>query len=225
METLEEIEREIALRQQQELQVVQIQQENKLVDALVNNETAIDIAKEQYQDLKNQKQIAKKMGNVVNKKTNADIETADLLVKEQVVSNKVKRAEQRNRLLELKNDKKYLQKEQKHRIDMQRQRHLREKYEDLLLRTCRKKQKGEDGKYHFIDDKDGNPIINTPGRIKFFFIRLFDGLVSILNLTAEILGAINKNVFKGLFILLIILLLFVPPFREFILGLIGIKLG
>ena len=108
---------------------------------------------------------------------------------------------------------------------MQRQKHMREKYEDLLLRTCRKKQKGEDGKYHFVDDKDGNPIINVPGKIKFFFIKLFDGIVSLLNLTAEIFGAINKNVIKGLFVILILLLVFVPPFREFLLGLIGIKIG
>lgn len=235
MESLEDIKQEIALKKQQEANSVEVVNpsptspvvinENSLVNALVNNESAIDMAKEQYQSLKNQKQISKKMGNVVNKKTNADIETADLLVKDQLVSNKVKKAEQRNRLLELKNEKVYLKKEQVHRLEMQRQRHLREKYEDLLLRTCRKKQKGSDGKYHFVDDKDGNPIINTPGRIKFFFIKLFDGIVSLLNLTAEIFGAINKNVIKGLFVILILLLVFVPPFREFLLGLIGIKIG
>lgn len=235
MESLEDIKQEIALKKQQEANSVEVVNpsstnpvvinENSLVNALVNNESAIDMAKEQYQDLKNQKQIAKKMGNVVNKKTNADIETADLLVKDQVVSNKVKKAEQKNKLLQLKNEKIYLKKEQKHKLAMQRQKHMREKYEDLLLRTCRKKQKGEDGKYHFVDDKDGNPIINVPGKIKFFFIKLFDGIVSLLNLTAEIFGAINKNVIRGLFIILILLLVFVPPFREFLLGLIGIKIG
>ena len=225
MESLEEIKQEIAKKKQEEMAIVEAKKANGLVNALVDNETAIDIAKQQYQDLKNQKQIAKKMGNVVNKKTNADIETADLIVKEQIVSNKVKRAEQRNKLLQLKAERKFLKKEEAHRLAMQRQSQLREKYEDLLLRTCRKKQKGDDGKYHFIDGPDGKPIINTPGPVKFFFIRLFDGIVSILNLTAEIFGAINKNVFKGLFIILLLLFLFVPPFRDFILSLIGVKFG
>ena len=222
-ERLDEIKQEIATRKESgNLATIQ---DNALVNALVDNETAVDIVKEQYKSLPNQKQIAKKIGKVVNEKTNADIETADLLVKDQVVSNKVKKAEQKNKLLQLKNERIYIEKEQKHKLAMQRQKHLRDKYEDLLLRTCRKKQKGEDGKWHYLDDENGKPIINIPSAFKFFWIRLFDGIVSTLNLTAEIFSALNKNVLKGGFIILIILMLFVPPFREFVLGLIGIKLG
>ena len=198
---------------------------NALVTALVNNNSAIDIARKKYEEQKNQKGIANKMGKVVNRKTNADIDTANLKVEEQEKANKVKRQEIKNELLKLKNEKIYLKKEQKHRLEMQRARHIREKYEDLLLRTCRKKQKGEDNKWHYVDDKDGNPVINIPGRIRFFFIRLFDGIVSGLNQIAEIFGALNKGVLKGGLIIFILLLLFVAPFRTWLLGLIGIHLG
>lgn len=223
---ISELEKKLEEKQKEEQkqqELVLIENENKLVNALVNNETAIEIAKQQYADLKNQKQIAKKMGEVVNKKTNADIETADLLVKDQVVDNKTKKAEQRNRLLQLRNERAYLKKEQTHKLAMQRARQLYERHGDLLLRTCRKRQKGDDGKYHFVNDENGKPIINTPSPLKFFFIRLFDGIVSTLNLTAEIFGALNKNVLKGGFILLILLCVFVPPFRSWLLGLIGIS--
>lgn len=223
---ISELEKKLEEKQKEEQkqqELVLIENENKLVNALVNNETAIEIAKQQYSELKNQKQIAKKMGEVVNKKTNADIETADLMVKDQIVDNKVKKSEQRNRLLELRNERAYLKKEQKHKLAMQRARQLYERHGDLLLRTCRKRQKGDDGKYHFVNDENGKPIINTPGPLKFFFIRLFDGIVSTLNLTAEIFGALNKNVLKGGFILLILLCVFVPPFRLWLLGLIGIS--
>lgn len=224
---ISELEKKLEEKQKEEQkqqELVLIENENKLVNALVNNETAIEIAKQQYADLRNQKQIAKKMGEVVNKKTNADIETADLLVKDQVVDNKTKKAEQRNRLLQLKNERAYLKKEQKHKLAMQRARQLYERHGDLLLRTCRKRQKGDDGKYHFVNDENGKPIINTPSPFKFFWIRLFDGIVSTLNLTAEIFGALNKNVLKGGFVLLILLCIFVPPFRLWLLGLIGISL-
>lgn len=216
---------ELAVQEHDEQNIVAIQDDNALVDALVNNDTAVDIARQKYQDQKNQKSIANKMGRVVNRKTNADIETANIKVKEQEKNNRVKRQEIKNELLKLKNDKIYLEKEHKHRLEMQRARHIREKYEDLLLRTCRKKQKGEDKKWHYVNDKDGNPIINVPGRIRFFFIRLFDGIVSGLNQVADILGAINKGVLKGSLIILILLLLLVAPFRNWLLGLIGIHLG
>lgn len=220
-----DLERQVEEKNKMDLIESEQRQENTLVNALVNNETAIDIAKEQYKDLKNQKQIAKKMGNVVNKKTNADIETADLLVKDQIVGNKVKKAEQRNRLLELHNERVRLKKEQKHQLEMQRARHIREKHEDLLLRTCRKKQRGEDGKMHFVNDEYGKPIVNIPSKFSFFWIRFWDSIVSTLNQTAEIFGAINKNVIKGGFIILICLILFVPPIRIWLLGLIGIHIG
>lgn len=204
---------------------VAIKDDNALVAALVNNDAAVDIARQKYQDQKNQKSIANKMGKVVNRKTNADIETANIKVEEQEKNNRVKKQEIRNELLKLKNDKTYLKKEHKHRLEMQRARHLREKYEDLLLRTCRKKQKGEDKKWHYVNDKEGNPIVNIPGKVRFFFIRLFDGIVSGLNQIADILGAINKGVLKGSLIILILLLLIVAPFRNWLLGLIGIHLG
>lgn len=218
---IQELQKAVEEKQRQEQAVVVVENDNKLVDALVNNETAISIAKKQYEDLANQKQIAKKMGNVVNRKTNADIETADLLVKEQEVSNKVKKAEQRNKLLQLKNERTYLKREQKHRLQMQREKQLREKYGDLLLRTCRKKQKDENGKSVFVNDKNGDPIINVPSPFAFFWIRLWDSVISTLNQTADIFGALNKNVLKGGIFLIIMLLVFVPPFRSWIFGLIN----
>jgi hypothetical protein len=107
---------------------------------------------------------------------------------------------------------------------MQRARQIREKYEDLLLRTCRKKQKDENGKWMFVDDENGRPIVNIPNKIRLFFLRTFDGLISTLNQTADIFGLLNKNVLKGGFIILILLLIFVPPLRVWLLGLIGIKM-
>ena len=220
--SLDEIEKEIAEKKQE---IVKREVDNKLVNALMNNDTAIEMARKQYEDLRNQKNIADKMNKVVNRKTNADIDTANLKVEEQEKDNKVRKQKIKNELLKLHNDKVYLKKEQKHRLEMQRASQLREKYEDLLLRTCRKKQKGEDKKWHYVDDENGKPIINVPGKIRFFFIRLFDGIVSGLNQISDIFGAINKGVLKGSLIILILLLLLVPPFREWLLGLIGINLG
>ena len=50
------IEKEIAERKQA---IAKREEENHLVTALVNNETAIEIAKQQYEGLKNQKNIVK----------------------------------------------------------------------------------------------------------------------------------------------------------------------
>ncbi len=200
--------------------------DNGLVQELSNNEVAIQMAKESYAALKNQKKIGKQIESVVKKNTQVDIETADIKVQEKDKNNKVKKAEIKNELLKLKNDRIYLEKEQKHRLEMQRAQQIREKYEDLLLRTCRKKQKDENGKWQFIDDPiTGKPVINIPGKFKLFWLKLFDGIVSTLNQTADIFGALNKNVLKGGFFLLLILILFVPPFREWLFALIGIKLG
>lgn len=199
--------------------------DNGLVSELSNNEVAIQMAKESYNQLKNQKKIGKQIENVVKKNTQVDIETADIKVQEKDKNNKVKKAEIKNELLKLKNDKIYLKKEQKHRLEMQRAKQIREKYEDLLLRTCRKKQKDENGKWIFVDDENGKPIINVPGKFKLFWLRLFDGIISTLNQTADIFGALNKNVLRGGFLILFLLLLFVPPFRQWLFALIGIKLG
>lgn len=200
-------------------------EDNKLIKELTNNETAIEMAKESYNALKNQKKISKQIENVVKKNTQVDIETANVKVQEKDKNNKVKKAEIKNELLKLKNDKIFLKKEQKHRLVMQRAKQIREKYEDLLLRTCRKKQKDENGKWKFIDDKQGNPIINVPSKFKLFWLKLFDGIVSTLNQTADIFGALNKNVLKGSLFILILLIIFVPPLREWLFSLIGIKLG
>lgn len=221
MTEIEELEKKVEEKQKQELVTRSNEEENKLVSALVDNETAIDIAKQQYANLKNQKQIAGKMGKVVNRKTNADIESANLLVTQQEVDNKVKKAKQRNELLRLKKERKFLKEEHKHKLEMQRAEHIKEQYGDLLLRTCRKKTKGEDGKWHYHKDENGNDIINVPGRVRFFFLRLFDGIISGLNQTADIFAALNKNVIKGAFIFVIAIVIFVPPVREWLLSLIG----
>ena len=189
--------------------------DNQFVNAMTDNAVAVQMAKDEYGAIKNQKSIAKGIKNVAIDNTKTDIDSAKIKVEEKKKNNKVKRQEISNEL--------YLEKDQKHRLEMQRAQHLKEKYEDLLLRTCRKKQKGEDGKYHFVNDGNGNPIVNIPGKFRFFWIRLFDGIVSTLNQTAEIFGALNKNVLKGGLIIIILLLLLVPPFRNWIFGLIGIK--
>lgn len=198
---------------------------NSFISAMADNSVAMEMAKESYNALKNQKKIGKKIEDVVKSNTEVDIESAAIKVKEKDKNNKVKKAEINNELLRLKNERIYLEKEQKHKLQMQRAEHIRDKYEDLLLRTCRKRQKGEDGKWHYVLDKNGKEIVNIPGRFRFFWLRLFDGIISTLNQTAEIFGALNKNVLKGGIIIIILALLFIPPFREWLLGLIGINLG
>lgn len=197
--------------------------DNQFVNTMTDNAVAVQMAKEQYGNIKNQKSIAKGIKDVAIDNTKTEIDSAKIKVEEKKKNNKVKRQEINNELFRLKKEREYLEKDQKHRLEMQRAQHLKEKYEDLLLRTCRKKQKGEDGKYHFVNDKDGNPIVNIPSKFRFFWIRLFDGIVSTLNQTAEIFGALNKNVLKGGLIIIILLLLLVPPFRNWIFGLIGVK--
>ena len=108
---------------------------------------------------------------------------------------------------------------------MQRAEHLKEKYGDLLLRTCRKKVKGDDGKWHYQKDENGKDIINIPDRVRFFFLRVFDGIICGLNQTADIFGALNKNVLKGGLIIIILMVLLVPPIRSWLFGLIGINMG
>lgn len=197
--------------------------DNKFVNAMTNNEVAVQMARDEYNSLKNQKTIAKGIKKVAIDNTKTDIDSANIQVEEKRKNNKVKRQEISNELYRLKKERQFLEKEQKHRLEMQRAEQIREKYEDLLLRTCRKKQKGEDGKYHYINDENGKPIVNIPGKFRFFWIRLFDGIVSGLNQTAEILSALNKNVLKGGLIILILALLLIPPFREWVINLIGIK--
>lgn len=197
--------------------------DNQFVNAMTDNAVAVQMAKDEYGNIKNQKSIAKGIKDVAIDNTKTDIDSAKIKVEEKKKNNKVKRQEISNELYRLKKEREYLEKEQKHRLEMQRAQHLKEKHEDLLLRTCRKKQKGEDGKYHFVNDENGNPVVNIPGKFRFFWIRLFDGIVSTLNQTAEIFGALNKNVLKGGLIIIILLLLLVPPFRNWVFGLIGVK--
>lgn len=199
--------------------------ENRLVQEIMKNDTAIEIAKQKFENIKNQSKIASKMEKVVNKKTKTDLETAELKVDEQRVSNRVERARQRNELLKCKEDRKQLIKESRHERNMQKFRHRKEKYGDLLLRHCRKKTKGVDGKWEYQFDKNGDFIVNMPNTFTLFWLIVFDSLVMFLNQTAEIFSGLNKVVFKIFWIALICLILFVPPFREFLFGMIGINFG
>ena len=196
---------------------------NKLVGALLNTDDALDIAKKQFKNIKNQKDIAKKMEKVAKDKVNADIDTANLQVKDQEVSNKIKRAEQRNKLIQLNAEKKYLEKEAKHKLAMQKFKQMKEKNYDLLLRYFRTKHKDNDGKWVYESDAQGNPIIHIPSRFSLCMVRFFDTLTNTLNQIADAVSGLNKVVFKGLFIILVLIFIFVPPVRAWILGLIGIK--
>lgn len=204
-----------------ELQV----QENKLVNAVMENDTALEIAKAKFEDIKNQKNLANKMGKVVNKKANTDIESADLKVEQQRLANKVEKARQQNELLKCQEERKYLLKESKHRLQMQKFAQRKEKYADLLLRHCRKKVKNAQGKWEYQTDKDGNAIINMPNAFTLFWLIVFDSIVMFLNQTADIFSGLNKVVFKVFWVVLICLILFVQPIREWLFGLIGINLG
>lgn len=220
--TLEELQKEIDAKKKEEKLELQRQEDNKLVTALMNNDTAIDMARKQYEDLKNQKNIANKMNKVVNRKTNADIDAANIKVEEQEKDNRVKKQQIKNELLKLHNDKVYMQREQKHRLKMQKFAQRKEKYGELLTRHCQKRQKNKDGKWEYLTDENGKPIINMPNGFVLFWLIVLDSIVQFLNLGAEIIGKTNKVVFKSLFIIFIILLLFVAQFRTWLLGLIGI---
>ena len=197
-------------------------EENKLVGALLNTDEALDIAKKQFKNIKNQKDIARKMEKVAKDKVNADIDTANLQVKDQEVSNKIRRAEQRNKLIQLNADKKYLEKEAKHKLAMQKFKQMKEKNYDLLLRYFRARHKDENGKWVYETDAQGNPIIHMPSRFSLAMVRFFDTMTNTLNQIADAVGGLNKVVFKGLFFILLLVVLFVPPVREWLLGLLGI---
>lgn len=197
-------------------------EENKLVDALLDTNDALDMAKKQFKNIKNQRDIAQKMEKVAKEKVNADIETANLKVKDQQVSNKIRRAEQRNRLIQLNAEKKYLEKEAKHKLQMQKFKQMKEKNYDLLLKYFRAKHKDENGKWVYETDAQGNPIIHMPSRFSLGMVRFFDSLTNTINQVADAISGLNKVAFRGIFFVLLGVFLLVPPAREWLLGLLGI---
>ena len=83
----------VPLNNDYEMQV----QSNSLVNEIMSNETALEMAKQKFEETKNQKNLAKSMGKVVNKKAHTDIESADLKVEQQRLANKVEKARQKKR--------------------------------------------------------------------------------------------------------------------------------
>ena len=199
--------------------------DNEFVQAMTNNEVAIQMARDGYNDIKNQKNIAKGIKKVAIDNTKTDIETAKIKVEDKKKNNKVKRQEIKNELYKLKQDKIYLEKESKHKLAMQRFNQRKEKYGDLLLRHCRKKVKNAEGKWEYQVDDNGDAIINMPNGFVLFWLIVFDSIVMFLNQTAEIFGSLNKIVFKVFWIILVIIVLFIPPVRQWLFGLIGLNLG
>ena len=199
--------------------------DNEFVQAMTNNEVAIQMARDGYNDIKNQKNIAKGIKKVAIDNTKTDIETAKIKVEDKKKNNKVKRQEMKNELYKLKQDKIYLEKESKHKLAMQRFNQRKEKYGDLLLRHCRKKVKNAEGKWEYQVDDNGDAIINMPNGFVLFWLIVFDSIVMFLNQTAEIFGSLNKIVFKVFWIILILIVLFIPPVRQWLFGLIGLNLG
>lgn len=199
--------------------------DNEFVQAMTNNEVAIQMAKDGYNDIKNQKNIAKGIKKVAIDNTKTDIESAKIKVEDKKKNNKVKRQEIKNELYKLKQDKIYLEKESKHKLAMQKFNQRKEKYGDLLLRHCRKKVKNAEGKWEYQVDEKGDAIINMPNSFVLFWLIVFDSIVMFLNQTADIFGSLNKIVFKVFWIILIVVVLFIPPVRQWLFGLIGLNLG
>lgn len=199
--------------------------DNEFVQAMTNNEVAIQMARDGYNDIKNQKNIAKGIKKVAIDNTKTDIETAKIKVEDKKKNNKVKRQEIKNELYKLKQDKIYLEKESKHKLAMQKFNQRKEKYGDLLLRHCRKKVKNAEGKWEYQVDEKGDAIINMPNGFVLFWLIVFDSIVMFLNQTADIFGSLNKIVFKVFWIILILIVLFIPPVRQWLFGLIGLNLG
>lgn len=199
--------------------------DSEFVQAMTNNEVAIQMAKDGYNDIKNQKNIAKGIKKVAIDNTKTDIETAKIKVEDKKKNNKVKRQEIKNELYRLKQEKIYLQRDSRQKLAMQKFNHRKEKYGDLLLRHCRKKIKNAEGKWEYQVDKNGDAIINMPNGFVLFWLIVFDSIVMFLNQTADIFGGLNKVVFKIFWIILIAVVLFVPPVRQWLFGLIGLNLG
>ena len=199
--------------------------DNEFVQAMTNNEVAIQMARDGYNDIKNQKNIAKGIKKVAIDNTKTDIETAKIKVEDKKKNNKVKRQEIRNELYKLKQDKIYLEKESKHKLAMQKFQHRKEKYGDLLIRHCCKKTRNAEGKWEYQVDKNGDKIINMPNSFVLFWLIVFDSIVMFLNQTADIFGSLNKIVFRVFWIILIVVVLLIPPVREWLFGLIGLNLG
>ena len=199
--------------------------DNEFVQAMTNNEVAIQMARDGYNDIKNQKNIAKGIKKVAIDNTKTDIESAKIKVEDKKKNNKVKRQEIKNELYKLKQDKIYLEKESKHKLAMQKFNQRKEKYGDLLLRHCRKKVRNAEGKWEYQVDDKGDAIINMPNGFVLFWLIVFDSIVMFLNQTADIFGSLNKIVFRVFWIILIIIVLFVPPVRQWLFGLIGLNLG
>lgn len=197
---------------------------SQLIETLMNTDSAIVIAKTKYEEINNQTRIAKKMEKVVNRATEAEIDVANTKVLEQEVNTKIKKQEQKNKIIKLKNERKFLKKEQKHNLTMQKFEQRKQRYYDLLLRYCRKKIKNEKGEWEFLKDNNNNPIINMPNGFVLTILIILDAIVSTLNISSDIISQTNKIVFKSFFYILIICLVFIPPFRTFILSLIGITL-
>lgn len=182
------------------------------ISELTNNATAAELARQANEDIKNQEKIAAKITKVVQQNTNADIETAEVFVKEKNVDNKVKKQQLKNTLLKLKKERLFIKRDEQHRLQVQKLNHRKEKYSELLTRHKK-----------VIYDKDGNMVINLPNAFVLFFLVVLDSIVQFLNLFTEVLSKINKTFLKGFIIFLIILFIFLPPFRNFIINLIGIK--
>lgn len=220
------IEKEVAVQVTTNVVSTEIQTtDNKFIEAMTNNNVAIQMAQDSYNNIKNQKNIAKGIEKVAVENTKTDIESADIKVQEKKKNNKVKKQEIANDLFKLKQEKKYLQRESKHKLTMQRFNQRKEKYGDLLLRHCRKKSKNADGKWEYQMDKQGNAIINMPNSFTLFFLIIFDSLVMFLNQTTDVFSGLNKVVFKAFWFIVIAIILFVPAAREWLFGLIGLRLG
>lgn len=220
------IEKEVAVQATTNVVSTEVQtSDNEFIEAMTNNNVAIQMAQDSYNNIKNQKNIAKGIEKVAVENTKTDIESADIKVQEKKKNNKVKKQEIANDLFKLKQEKKYLQRESKHKLTMQRFNQRKEKYGDLLLRHCRKKSKNAEGKWEYQTDKNGDAIINMPNSFTLFFLIIFDSLVMFLNQTTDVFSGLNKVVFKAFWFIVIAIILFVPAAREWLFGLIGLKLG
>lgn len=220
------IEKEVAVQATTNVVSTEVQtSDNEFIEAMTNNNVAIQMAQDSYNNIKNQKNIAKGIEKVAVENTKTDIESADIKVQEKKKNNKVKKQEIANDLFKLKQEKKYLQRESKHKLTMQMFNQRKEKYGDLLLRHCRKKSKNAEGKWEYQTDKNGDAIINMPNSFTLFFLIIFDSLVMFLNQTTDVFSGLNKVVFKAFWFIVIAIILFVPAAREWLFGLIGLKLG
>lgn len=182
--------------------VVVANEEPKLtmMEAIIDNSFAIDLAKKSLQDTKKQEKKADTMIQLADKNFKVDAEIVNTQIAEKDKNNKIKKQEIKNDLLKLKQEAKFLKREHSQKLQIQKLDHRKEKYGGLLERR---------------------KIDYLPNAFVLFLILCLDGFVSCLDAMSKVFGGINKTLLKAIWIIILFTFIFIAPAREWLLSLIS----